>query len=57
MRVLVSDAQSTLERVEYTVDAERWQAAYPVDGIADEREERFDVTVAAGELARLVLRV
>ena len=57
VRVLVSDAQSTLERVEYTVDAERWQAAYPVDGIADEREERFDVTVAAGELARLVLRV
>ena len=57
VRVLVSDAQSTLERVEYTVDAERWQAAYPVDGIADEREERFDVTVSAGELDRLVLRV
>ena len=57
VRVRVADAQSMLERVEYTVDAERWQAAYPVDGIADEREERFDVTVAAGELERLVLRV
>ena len=57
VRVIVSDGQSTLERVEYTVDAERWQAAYPSDGIADEREERFEVTVPAGDLARLVLRV
>lgn len=57
VRVLVSDAQSTLERVEYTVDGERWQAAFPMDGIADEREERFDVMVPAGDLERLVLRV
>ena len=56
VRLLISDAQSTLERVEYTVDAERWRAAYPVDGIADQREERFNVTVPAGDLERLVLR-
>ena len=56
VRVLVSDTQSTVERVEYTVDAERWQAAYPVDGIADTREERFDVSVPATEVERLVLR-
>jgi hypothetical protein len=28
-----------------------------MDGIADEREERFDVVVPAGDLERLVLRV
>ncbi len=56
VRLRVSDAQSTLERVEYTVDAETWQAVYPADGIADEREERFDVTVTADEIGRLVLR-
>ena len=57
VRLLVSDAQSTLERVEYRVDAERWQAAYPADGIADEREERFELTVPAASVDRLVLRV
>ena len=57
VRLLVSDGQSTLARVEHTADAERWQAAYPADGIADEREERFEVTVPAADLARLVVRV
>ena len=56
VRLLISDAQSTLERVEYTVDAERWRVAYPVDGIADQRQERFNVTVPASDLERLVLR-
>lgn len=56
VRLLVTDAQSMLERVEYTVDAERWQAAWPADGIADEREERFDIDVAAGDVDGLVLR-
>ena len=56
VRLRVSDAQSTLERVEYTVDAETWRALYPADGIADQREERFEVTVTAAELGRLVLR-
>ncbi len=57
VRLLVSDAQSTLDRVEYTVDAERWQAAWPADGIADERVERFEITVSAADLERLVVRV
>ncbi len=56
VRLLVTDGQSTLERVEYTVDAERWQTVYPADGIADEREERFDLAVAVADLDGLVLR-
>ena len=57
VQLVVSDGQSIVERVEYTVDAERWNAAYPSDGIADEREERFEVTVPAGSIERLVVRV
>lgn len=57
VRLLVSDAQSTLDRVEYRVDPDRWQAAYPADGIADEREERFELAVPAADVDRLVLRV
>ena len=56
VRLLVSDGQSTLERVEYTLDARLWEVAYPADGIADEREERFEVSVAAADVERLVLR-
>lgn len=56
VRLTVSDAQSTIERLEYTLDAERWQIVYPVDGIPDAREERFEVAVPVDALDRLVLR-
>ena len=56
VRLTVSDAQSAIDRLEYTLDAERWQVVYPVDGIPDAREERFEVSVPADALARLVLR-
>ena len=39
------------------MDPDRWQAAYPADGIADEREERFELAVPAADVDRLVLRV
>jgi sugar lactone lactonase YvrE len=51
----VSDEQSPVERVEYSLDASRWQVAYPVDGIADSREEKFEVSVD-GEAARVIIR-
>ena len=56
VRLTVSDAQSTIERLEYTLDAEHWQVVYPVDGIPDASEERFEVTVPADAVDRLVLR-
>ena len=56
VRVTVTDAQSTVARVEYTLDAETWQVVYPIDGIPDAREERFDLTVPADALDRLVVR-
>ena len=56
VRVTVTDAQSAVARVEYTLDAESWQAIYPIDGIPDGREEQFDVTLPVDELDRLVVR-
>jgi sugar lactone lactonase YvrE len=51
----VQDDQSAVERVEYSLDASRWQVAYPVDGIADSRSEKFQVTVDGGDTVRSVI--
>jgi hypothetical protein len=51
----VRDAQSAVQRVEYSLDASRWQVAYPIDGIADSREEKFQVTVDGGDAVRSVI--
>jgi hypothetical protein len=51
----VRDDQSAVQRVEYSLDASRWQVAYPVDGIADSREEKFQVTVDGGNAVRSVI--
>ncbi len=45
LRFTVRDAVSPVLRVEYSVDAQRWQTVFPVDGISDGREERFDILV------------
>jgi hypothetical protein len=42
---VVHDDQSAVQRVEYSLDANRWQVAYPVDGIPDSRREEFVVTL------------
>ena len=53
---VVSDAHSPIQRVEYSLDTERWQVVYPIDGIPDSRTERFAVTLEAGDGDRLVIR-
>jgi len=40
---VVRDTQSTLDRVELSIDAAQWRTVYPVDGIADGREERYEI--------------
>ncbi|HTI36929.1 MAG TPA: hypothetical protein VL484_05150 [Vicinamibacterales bacterium] len=52
---VVRDDQSAVQRVEYSLDASRWQVAYPVDGIADSREEKFEVSVEGGDAVRSVI--
>lgn len=41
----VRDADSVLTRVEYSLDAQRWQTAFPEDGILDARHETFEIRV------------
>lgn len=55
LQFTVEDAQSAVQRVEYSLDGSRWQVAYPVDGIADSRREQYQISVDAGEGARTVI--
>ena len=45
VRFVVRDGHSAVQRVEYSLDANRWRLVYPVDGIADSREEAFEVVL------------
>jgi hypothetical protein len=41
----VRDDNSAVQKVEYSLDGDRWQAVYPKDGIADSRFEQYELTV------------
>jgi sugar lactone lactonase YvrE len=51
----VRDEQSSVQRVEYSLDASRWRMVYPKDGIPDSRREDFEVTVDDSESGRSVI--
>lgn len=57
VRFRVRDAQSAIARVEYSLDATRWRFAYAVDGLADSREELFEIEVENGATAVPIVRV
>jgi hypothetical protein len=51
------DATSPIEKVEYSIGGGAWQLAYPVTGLADSPDERYDILVATeADLARMVVR-
>ena len=52
---VVRDDQSSVQRVEYSLDASRWRVVFPKDGIADSRREEFEVTLDENESARSVI--
>ena len=52
---VVSDNQSSVQRVEYSLDASRWRVVYPKDGIPDSRREEFEVSLDETEAARSVI--
>lgn len=56
LQFTVTDAMSAVVRVEYSLDAQRWQTVFPVDGISDGRTERFDVTVEANGAREVTVR-
>ncbi len=41
----VRDDQSAVQRVDFSLGAERWRPIYPKDGICDSREEQFELTI------------
>ena len=45
VRFTVRDVDSAVQRVEYSLDADRWRPIYPKDGIADSRLEEFELTI------------
>jgi sugar lactone lactonase YvrE len=52
----VRDAHSAISTVEYSIDTGRWQQAYPVDGVADSRSERYEIKVEGDAAGRVVIR-
>jgi hypothetical protein len=52
---VVRDDQSTVQRVEYSLDASRWRVVFPKDGIPDSRREEFEVSLDESEAARSVI--
>jgi hypothetical protein len=52
--VEIRDSDSAVTKVEYSIDAQRWQSAFPQDGILDGRQEqfvlRFDPAIAGRTL-------
>jgi WD40 repeat protein len=53
----VRDADSPVTRVEYSLDAQRWQTAFPRDGILDARHEIFELRLDSDAAGRtLVIR-
>ena len=51
----VRDADSSVQKVEFSLDGDRWQAVYPKDGIADSRFEQFDLILEGDVAARAVI--
>ena len=53
----VRDEWSSISKVEYSLDAQRWQVAYPRDGIFDSRSEQFELTLDNEAVTRgLIIR-
>jgi hypothetical protein len=53
----VRDAHSSVQKVDYSLDGDKWQAIYPKDGIADSRFEQFELILEGESATRgLILR-
>jgi len=51
----VKDADSAVQKAEYSLDGDRWITIYPRDGIADSRIEQFELRLDADTGARGVI--
>ena len=53
---VVRDSHSPIQRVEYSTTAGGWKLLYPVDGLLDAREERFELARDPASTEPIVLR-
>jgi hypothetical protein len=44
-----------LKKVEYSLDAQKWQSAFPRDGILDSRRESFDIRLEASTAGKMLV--
>ena len=51
----VRDDNSAVQRVEYSLDADRWRTIHPKDGIADSRVEQFELLLDGDATDRAVI--
>ena len=51
----VKDDHSPVERVEYSLDGDRWRPIHPKDGIADSVEEEFELVLEGDTSGRAVV--
>ena len=51
----VRDEWSSISKVEYSLDAQRWQVVYPRDGIFDSRNEQFELTLESADAAKGII--
>ena len=55
--VRVRDAQTPISKVEYSIGSGAWKLVYPVDGVADSPEERYEIPLANdADAARIIVR-
>jgi hypothetical protein len=57
VRAIARDAGSRIQRLEFSVDAGRWQQVYPLDGINDSSEETYEFAIPSngGAAPRVVV--
>lgn len=54
---VVRDAQTAIDHVEYSINGSVFAPINPVDGVADSREERYELTLPAGtDATRVMIR-
>lgn len=55
VRFVVRDFDSTIQRVEYSIDGDRWRPIYPRDGIADTRVEEFELSLDVDTMGKAII--
>jgi sugar lactone lactonase YvrE len=51
----VRDAESAVQKADYSLDGNRWQTIYPKDGIADSRSEQYELVLEGDAATRAVI--